>query len=230
MNQEKILKRRMITALILWIITLIALLVFIGLYIDETRRVQETYRKQYKTELTHAVKEIDSYLENKGDTALRYKRITSYVTCASSYAFLIENSFDKQQKVINEVNTCMIKYPEQMSTRLEELKQAFDDIGADLDKGYEEAQAVVDSVNKKVTREWSTMNEKRKLKREIKICRQTIEEIERKRSRSQSALVQAVLLQEEPDENDVEWFNKYTGEITACRNHMIELQKKLNSL
>ena len=74
------------------------------------------------------------------------------------------------------------------------------------------------------------MNEKRKLKREIKICRQTIEEIERKRSRSQSALVQAILLQEEPSENDVEWFNKYTGEITSCRNHMIELQKKLNSL
>ncbi len=74
------------------------------------------------------------------------------------------------------------------------------------------------------------MSEKRKLKKEIKICRQTIEEIERKRSRSQSALVQAVLLQEEPDEMDVEWFNKYTGEITACRNHMIELQKKLNSL
>ena len=74
------------------------------------------------------------------------------------------------------------------------------------------------------------MSEKSKLKKEIKICRQTIEEIERKRSRSQSALVQAVLLQEEHDEMDVEWFNKYTGEITACRNHMIELQKKLNSL
>ena len=74
------------------------------------------------------------------------------------------------------------------------------------------------------------MSEKRKLKKEIKICRQTIEEIERKRSRSQSALVQAVLLQEEPDEMDVGWFNKSPGEITACRNHMIELQKKLNSL
>lgn len=73
-------------------------------------------------------------------------------------------------------------------------------------------------------------NEKRKLKKEIKVCMQTIEEIERKRSRSQSALVQAVLLQETPEESDVEWFNKYTGEITACRNHMIELQKKLNSL
>ncbi|MBQ6632992.1 MAG: hypothetical protein IJH80_02205 [Ruminococcus sp.] len=74
------------------------------------------------------------------------------------------------------------------------------------------------------------MSEKRKLKKEIKLCMQTIQEIERKRSRSQSALVQAILLQEEPSENDVEWFNKYTGEITSCRNHMIELQKKLNSL
>ena len=74
------------------------------------------------------------------------------------------------------------------------------------------------------------MNEKRRLKKEIKRCRLTIEEIERKRSRSQSALVQAILLQEEPNEMDVEWFNKYTGEITACRNHMIELQKKLDSL
>ena len=74
------------------------------------------------------------------------------------------------------------------------------------------------------------MSEKRKLKKEIKLCMQTIQEIERKRSRSQSALVQAILLQEQPDETDVEWFNKYTGEITACRNHMIELQKKLRSL
>ena len=76
----------------------------------------------------------------------------------------------------------------------------------------------------------SSNSEKRKLKKEIKLCRQTIVEIERKRSRSQSALVQAILLQETPNEMDVEWFNKYTGEITACRNHMIDLQKKLDSL
>lgn len=74
------------------------------------------------------------------------------------------------------------------------------------------------------------MSEKSRLKKEIKLCMSTIREIERKRSRSQSALVQAILLQEQPDETDVEWFNKYTGEITACRNHMIELQKKLRSL
>ncbi|MCR5015608.1 MAG: hypothetical protein K6A75_03445 [Ruminococcus sp.] len=74
------------------------------------------------------------------------------------------------------------------------------------------------------------MGEKRRLKKEIRLCMNTMKEIERKRSRSQSALVQAILLQEQPDETDVEWFNKYTGEITACRNHMIELQKKLNSI
>ena len=72
------------------------------------------------------------------------------------------------------------------------------------------------------------MFEEKKYKKEIKKCRVTIEEIERKRSRSQSALVQAILLQEEPNEADVEWFNKYTGEITACRNHMNEIQKKLD--
>ena len=74
------------------------------------------------------------------------------------------------------------------------------------------------------------MSEKSKLKKEIETCKKTIVEIERRRSRSQSALVQDILLQEEPNDADVEWFNKYTGEITACRNHMLELQKKLNSL
>ena len=74
------------------------------------------------------------------------------------------------------------------------------------------------------------MSRKSQLKKEIKTCQKTIVEIERRRARSQSALVQAILLQEEPDEADVEWFNKYTGEITACRNHMIDLQKKLDSL
>ena len=74
------------------------------------------------------------------------------------------------------------------------------------------------------------MFEKRKIMKEIKKCRKTIEEIEKKRSRSQSALVQAILLQEEPNEADTEWFNKYTGEITACRNRMMELKNKLKNL
>ena len=74
------------------------------------------------------------------------------------------------------------------------------------------------------------MGEKSKLKKEIETCKKTIVEIERRRSRSQSALVQAILLQEEPNDADVEWFNKYTGEIDAVRKHMINTQKKLDLL
>lgn len=74
------------------------------------------------------------------------------------------------------------------------------------------------------------MFEKMKLKKEIKKCQKTIEEIEKKRSRSQAALVQAVLLQEKTNDADVEWFNKYTGEITACRNRMKELMGELRAL
>lgn len=72
------------------------------------------------------------------------------------------------------------------------------------------------------------MFEKRKLKKEIKKCQKTIEEIEKRRARSQAALVQAILLQEKTNDADVEWFNKYTGEIIACRRKMKELMDKLD--
>ena len=72
--------------------------------------------------------------------------------------------------------------------------------------------------------------EKRKVKKEIKICLQTIAEIERRRNRSQAALLQAILMHQPPENDDVEWFNKYTGEIAACRKRLEELQKQLDSL
>lgn len=74
------------------------------------------------------------------------------------------------------------------------------------------------------------MFEKSKLNKKIKKCKKEIEEIEAKRSRSQSALVQAILMHEEPNDDDVEWFNKYTGEITETRNRMYEYQTKLKEL
>lgn len=148
MNQEKIMKRKMISAIILWLVTLVALLVFIGLYIDQKNAVQRQYKEQFRTELSHASKEIDSYLTNGGDLELRYKRIYSAVSCANSYAFLVDD-FADEQRAINGINTCLIKYPEQMGARMEELKTAIDDIIADLDRGYEEADALVVSVDKK---------------------------------------------------------------------------------
>ena len=147
MNQEKLMKRRMVTAIIAWVITFIGMLVFIGLYIDETHRVQETYRRQFIAEINHADKEIESYLENEGDLELRYKRIISYMSSANSYAFLINGNSEKQI-IINELTTCLIKYPEQMSTKLEDTKEALDEIAASHDKGYKAAKEIVDSVDK----------------------------------------------------------------------------------
>lgn len=148
MNQDKIMKRRMVTAIILLIITLIALFVFIGLYVDETHRVQETYRKQYRTELGHASEEISIYLEPEGDHDLIYKRVSSYMSSAASFAFLIEK-FEEKQVIINQLNTALIKYPVQMKPKMKEVKEAVDDILSDLDKGYDKLSELIGSLELK---------------------------------------------------------------------------------
>ena len=213
MNQEKIMKAKMITAMVICIAALAGLFVFIGLYMDKSEEVRKTYIAKYMENLSAASEEIDTYLESGKDLPTRYNMILSDMGAARSLVFLIDDYTD-EQKAINELHYCFVKYPEQMQGKFEDVKKALDHITENLDKGYREVN----------------VSSKGQLKREIKKCRLTIEEIERKRSRSQSALVQAILLQEEPNEMDVEWFNKYTGEITACRNHMIELQKELDSM
>lgn len=140
-------KRRMISAIILFIITFIALLVFIALYMDEVRRVQETYRNQYRTSLGDVIEDIGSYRNGEGDMELRYRRILSDMSGATSFVFLIDDLGD-EKKVINEVNTCIMKYPEQMRSKLDKLETALQDILDGLDKGYDEAKALVDSIDK----------------------------------------------------------------------------------
>lgn len=147
LGQEELIKRRMVRAVTMFVITLIALIVFIGLYIDEKRRVQETYRAQYRQSLLHVSEDIGDYLNGESDYDMRYTRVTCDMCSANSFAFLIED-FTEERKTVNSLYTCMLKYPEQMQTRLEELDQAVTDITADLDKGYEEAQALVDSIDK----------------------------------------------------------------------------------
>lgn len=148
MNQDKIMKRRMITAIVLLIVTLITMCVFIGLYIDETHRVQETYRKQYRTELGHVSEELGLYLDAEGDHEFIYRRASSYMSCAASFAFLL-NDFEEKQVVVNQIQSAMIKYPVQMNTKIGELKEAVDDILGDLDKGYDELREIIDSLELK---------------------------------------------------------------------------------
>lgn len=140
-------KRRMISAIILFLITFVALLVFIALYMDEVKRVQETYKRQYRTGLDDVITDIESYKNAEGDLELRYMRIVSDMSGANAFVFLIED-LDEEKKTMNEVSVCLIKYPEQMKEKLDELEIAVNDILDDLDKGYDEARALVDSINK----------------------------------------------------------------------------------
>lgn len=151
MTQEKIMKRRMVTAILLFLLTLIALLVFIGLYIDETHRVQETYRAQFNNYLVKTSSSIDSYLDAEGDLPLRYRRILSEFSSANSFAFVMTGLTDEQKRTVNELQTCLMKYPEQMQDkeRLKQTKTAVIDMSQNLDKGFEEASKVVASIDKK---------------------------------------------------------------------------------
>ena len=74
------------------------------------------------------------------------------------------------------------------------------------------------------------MFEKRKLNRSIRRCKQRIELLEKKRYRSQAALVDALLTHSTPDDSDVEYFNLYTTQIEKERAYLHEKMEKLESL
>ena len=74
------------------------------------------------------------------------------------------------------------------------------------------------------------MFEKAKLKKAIKNSKKQIEMLEQKRSRSQAALVEAILKQTEPDDQDVDYFNTFTEKIEAERNNLHKLMAELEKL
>ena len=74
------------------------------------------------------------------------------------------------------------------------------------------------------------MFEKSKLKKDIKKCKSNIEMLEKKRTRSQAALVEAILTQQSPDDSDVEYFNRFTELIEAERKRMHDFEKQLEDL
>ena len=71
------------------------------------------------------------------------------------------------------------------------------------------------------------MFEKFRMRKQIKVIRQRIRFLEQKRERSQAALVDAILRKVEPNEDDVEYFNQFTGEIERLRTEMHQLEKEL---
>ena len=74
------------------------------------------------------------------------------------------------------------------------------------------------------------MLQKSKLKKAITASRKKIELLEQKRTRSQAALVYALLNHTTPNDADIEYFNNYTVQIENERAHMHELMAELDGL
>ena len=74
------------------------------------------------------------------------------------------------------------------------------------------------------------MFKKARLKRGIKKCLANIEELERRRSRSQAALVEAILNRTDAKDDDVDYFNRFTDKINAERDRLHQLQAELKLL
>ena len=130
MNQEKIMKAKMITAIVICIAALAGLFVFIGLYMDKSEEVRKTYIAKYMENLSAASEEIDTYLESGKNLPTRYNMIISDMGAARSLVFLIDD------------------YTEEQKAKLEDVKKALDHITENLDKGYREVNKIVDSVDK----------------------------------------------------------------------------------
>ncbi|MBS7369596.1 MAG: hypothetical protein KIG62_05560 [Oscillospiraceae bacterium] len=147
MNQEKIMKAKMITATVISITALIAAFIFAGLYYDRLKLNRLAYIEQYEQNIAEAAEEIDKFIEKKTDYELHYNMVLSDLGAARAMIFLVDGKTD-EQKAINEIHYCFVKYPEQMREKLAESAQAFHDIADHLDKGYDEVREIVESVDR----------------------------------------------------------------------------------
>lgn len=74
------------------------------------------------------------------------------------------------------------------------------------------------------------MFEKAKVKAQIRRCKSRIAELEQKRIRSQASLVDSILTKQDPSDEDVDYFNKYTQQINTERQYLKKLTTKLEEL
>lgn len=147
MNQEKIMKAKMVTAIFIALAAVVAVFVFAGLYFDQRSMNRLEYIDQYENNILLAAEEIDKYNEKQTDYDLHYNMVLSDLGAARSIIFLIDD-YTEKQKIINELHYCFVKYPNQMREKLDDSSKALHDIADHLDKGYDEAKEIVDSINK----------------------------------------------------------------------------------
>lgn len=74
------------------------------------------------------------------------------------------------------------------------------------------------------------MFEKMKLKNQLRAVEDEIRSLEIKRSRSEASIIESLIGKTEPNEVDLKYFRKYTGEIEVLRDRLHEVTKKLEKL
>lgn len=74
------------------------------------------------------------------------------------------------------------------------------------------------------------MSKKADIKKQIENSRNEIEELEKKRNRSQSALLQAFLEHRNPNETETEYFKVYSQLIELERDHLRKLLVELSKV
>ena len=74
------------------------------------------------------------------------------------------------------------------------------------------------------------MFKKHKIKKQIEKSKKIIEMLEQKRTRSQAALIEAILTHTTPADEDVDYFNRFTEQIETEREHMHKLMDELKKL
>lgn len=74
------------------------------------------------------------------------------------------------------------------------------------------------------------MSLKRDLAKELHLLEEEIKLLEVKRSRSQAALIEAIISRVEPSEEEVQYFRQYTAEIEVKRERLSTITKQLEDL
>ena len=74
------------------------------------------------------------------------------------------------------------------------------------------------------------MFKKWKLKKQIERSKNTIALLEQKRTRSQAALVEAILKNATPKDEDVDFFNRFTTQIEDERARMHQMMAELEKM
>lgn len=74
------------------------------------------------------------------------------------------------------------------------------------------------------------MSLKRDLAKELRMIEAEIQSLEIKRSRSQAALIEALIDHKDPDTTDIGYFRTYTAQIEVKRERLKDVTKKLEAL